>query len=100
MRIQVARVEPGRLPSRDSGSSLSIEVEARPEHLEDLLLGPAPIDQRSQHAHERQTGHSQPVRPLSSQSRLVDQRLADVEEHRAQLHGITASIRIIRTWRR
>ena len=62
------------------------EVEIRPEDPERRSMIAAGLDARADHREERQPRDPEPVGPLGPDPGLVDERLADIEDDRADRH--------------
>ena len=80
----------GRIARGDPGSPFLVQVGA--EQFEDAAMVLAALDQASKDAHEGQARYPQPIGPALPEPGLVDQCLADVEEHRTHRHRIIATI--------
>ena len=57
-----------------------MEVETRAEELKDVEVAAAAGDDPAEGAEEGEARDAQPVRPVGPDPRLVDERLADVED--------------------
>jgi hypothetical protein len=81
--LAVSLPGPGLLPALALGG----QVEAGAEVLEGLRVVPPGRGHRAQHGGERVPGHADPIGPRLELPAVVEQRLADVEDHRDHGHA-------------
>ena len=63
------------------------QVEARPAELERVAVRVAALDGRAERREQLLAGHADPVRPHAPGALLAEQRLAEVEDRRAEPHS-------------
>jgi hypothetical protein len=87
--VEVVAAQDVRLARRGPRAPLGLQGEPGPDELERAQVMLAAGDRRAEQSEHRQRRHTQPVGPGHPRARLIEQRLADVEEDR--LHPRTLS---------
>jgi hypothetical protein len=85
--VEVRGVEPPARAPGLLGRPLPLEVEAGADQLEGAPVVLPPLDDDAERGEEVEGADAEPVGPRRPATRLVDQRLAQVEDHRLHRHG-------------
>src|SRR5207244_8145173 len=78
--VEVDGLEASGVARRLARGALALDVDARAQELEDLRVVLAARENRAEQREQREARHAEPVGPGRPEPRLVEQRLARVEE--------------------